>query len=159
MEHMKKKYVIALTLISVLVVGALRMNYINAGNAPEVISKDQIFEETKVTDEEKEILEKNGISYDDVISEAESMTSLLFDHPDTFKLKKPDRAIFYEGGAMETGRLDGEGSYIADGVTGVFFARFNPATDPNSVDMETARYLYNLQNIRFVVDENLKNCK
>ena len=156
---MKKKYGITFGLLGALVVGTLTARYINAGNIPVTISKDQIVEETKVTDEEKEILEKNGISYDDVISEAESMTSLLFDHPDTFKLTKPDRAIFYEGGAMETGRLDGEGSYIADGVTGVVFARFNPATDPNSVDMETARYLYNLQNIRFVVDENLKKCK
>lgn len=156
---MKKKYVIALGLLGTLVVGILTARHINASNIPVTISKDQIIEETKVTDEEKEILEKNGISYDNVVSEAENMTSLLFDHPDTFKLTKPDRAIFFEGGAMETGRLDGEGSYIADGKTGIVLARFNPATDPNSVDMKTARYLHNLQNIRFVVDENLKKCK
>ena len=156
---MKKKYGITFGLLGALVVGTLTARYINAGNIPVTISKDQIVEETKVTDEEKEILEKNGISYDDVISEAESMTSLLFDHPDTFKLTKPDRAIFYEGGAMETGRLDGEGSYIADGRTGIVLARFNPGTDPESVDFKTARKLRYLQTVRNTVDYKLKECK
>lgn len=156
---MKKKYGITLGLLGTLVVATLTVRYVNASNIPHTISKDQIIEETKVTDEEKEILEMNGISYGNIISEAESRTSLLYDHSYTFKLTKPDRAIFFEGGGMETGRLDGEGSYIADGRTGIVLARFNPATDPNSVDMETARYLSNLQNIRFVVDENLKKCK
>lgn len=156
---MKKKYVVTLVMLGTLIAGTLTVRYVNASNIPHTISKDQIIEETNVTDAEKEILEKNGISYDSIISEAESMTSLLFDHPDTFKLTKPDRAIFYDDGSMETGRLNGDGSYIADGLTGIVLAKFNPATDPNSVDMETARFLYNLENIRFVVDENLKKCK
>lgn len=76
---MKKKYVIALVLISVLAVGALRMNYINASNVPEVISKEQVIEESQVTDEEKDILEKNGISYDDILADAEKDASFVFD--------------------------------------------------------------------------------
>ena len=155
---MKKKYVIALALISVLVVGALRMNYINAGNAPEVISKDQIVEETKVTDEEKEILEKNGISFDDILADAEKDVSFLFDS-DVTKMDRNDRFIFYNDGAMEGGPVDGEGSYIADGRTGIVLARFNPGTDPESVDFKTARKLRYLQTVRNTVDYKLKECK
>lgn len=155
---MKKKYVIALVLISVFAVGALRMNYINASNVPEVISKEQVIEKTQVTDEEKEILEKNGISYDDILAEAEKDTSFLFESGVT-KLDQNDRFIFYNDGAWEAGPVDGGGSYIADGRTGIVLAKFNPGTDPKSVDFKTARYLHYLQTVRNTVDYKLKECK
>ena len=155
---MKKKYIIALSVISVFTIGALRMNYINASNVPEVISKDQVIENSYVTNEEIEILVKNGISYDDILAEAEKDTSFLFESGVT-KLDQNDRFIFYNDGAMEGGPVDGEGSYIADGRTGIVLAKFNPGTDPKSVDFKTARYLHYLQTVRNTVDYKLKECK
>ena len=155
---MRKKYVITLALISVLTIGALRMNYINASNVPEVISKEQVIEKSQVTDEEKEILEKNGISYDDILVDAEKDVSFLFGS-DVTKFDENDRFIFYNDGSMEGGPVDGEGSYIADGRTGIVLARFNPATDPKSVDFKTARDLRYLQIVRNTVDYKLKECK
>lgn len=155
---MKKKYGITFGLLGALVVGTLTARYINAGNIPVTISKDQIVEETKVTDEEKEILEKNGISFDDILADAEKDVSFLFDS-DVTKMDRNDRFIFYNDGAMEGGPVDGVGSYIADGRTGIVLARFNPGTDPESVDFKTARKLRYLQTVRNTVDYKLKECK
>lgn len=152
---MKKKYVIALVLISTFVIGALRMNYINASSMPVSISKEQVIQESTVTEAEKEELQAKGISYDEIVQKNTDLSEWIFNNELVYR--KDSKYIFLSDGAMESGPVNDESSYVVDGRTGIVLARYNPGKDPNGVDWETAKELNTLRNIRVDVDYQLKN--
>lgn len=152
---MKKKYVITLGLLGALVVGTLTARYINASTTPVSISKEQVIQENTVTEAEKEELQAKGISYDDIVQKYTEQTESLFDNELIYR--KDSKYIFLSDGAMEGGPVDGKGSYVVDGKTGIVQARYIPGTDPNEVDWKTARELNILRSIRVEVDYQLKD--
>lgn len=152
---MKKKYVIALVLISAFVIGVLRMNYINANSMPVSISKEQVIQESTVTEAEKEELQAKGISYDEIVKKNTDQSEMIFNNE--LVCRKDSKYIFLSDGSMESGPVDQESSYVADGKTGIVLARYNPGKDPNGMDWKTAKELNTLRNIRADVDYQLKN--
>ena len=152
---MKKKYVIALILISTFVIGALRMNYLNASTMPVSISKEQVIQESTVTEAEKEELQAKGISYDEIVQKNTEQSEWLFDNE--LVCRKDSKYIFLSDGAMESGPVNDESSYVVDGKIGIVLARYNPGKDPNGVDWKTARELNTLRNIRVEVNDKLTN--
>ena len=150
-----KKLIIAGALIGAGVCGTIKS--ISANTMPVTVSKEQIIQETTVSAEEIKQLQEMGIDYNDLVETARDRNNDLFDDPMTFD--KNNRFIFFSDGAMESGPIDGEGSYIADGITGLVLARYNPATDPNAVDFKTAKELNELRDIRYYVDYHLGNLK
>lgn len=152
---MKKKYVITLVLLGTLIAGTLTVRFINASSMPVSISKEQVIQESTVTEAEKEELHAKGISYDEIVKKNTDQSEWLFNNE--LVCRKDSKYIFLSDGAMESGPVDEESSYVVDGRTGIVLARYNPGKDPNGVDWQTAKELNTLRNIRVDVDYQLKN--
>lgn len=148
-----KKIIISVGAVALLMSGLVCGSKIKANDMPVSVSENQVIQETLVSDSEKEELLKLGISYDEIVKKSQEQSNLTFNENGI--LDKEDRFIFLSDGSMEAGPVDGEGSYIADGNTGVILAKYNPGKDSNSVDYETAHKLDTLRLIRFYVDDSL----
>ena len=153
-----KKWIVIMTGV-VLLAGGLFIKNIRANDAEMSISKEQAFQETEVTDEEKEKLAELGYSWDELEKKWSDQVDLEFDiQSDHGKYDYSNyRWIVFSGGAMTASPLGSEGGYTVDGRTGIVLARYNPTTDLNGMDTSTAKELQIRYGIREDVNHILKD--
>lgn len=147
-----KKWIVIMTGIFVFAAGICARN-IHANNAEMSISKEQAIQETAVTDEEKAKLAELGYSFEEI--EKKCLDQVEFEFDIQSEHGKTDysnyRWIVFSGGAMTASPLGSEGGYTVDSRTGITLAVYNPSTDPNGVDTETAKDLQ----VRYMIRENV----
>lgn len=139
----------------VLLAGGLFIRNIHANDAEMSISKEQAFQETEVTDEEKARIKELGYSLEELEKKWSDQVDFEFDiQSEHGKYDYSNyRWIVFSGGAMTASPLGSEGGYTADGSTGIVLARYNPTTDPNGMDTDTAKELQ----IRYGIREDVNN--
>lgn len=152
-----KKWIVIMTGV-VLLVGGLFIRNIRANDAEMSISKEQAFQETEVTDEEKVKLAELGYSWDELEKKWSDQVDLEFDiQSEHGKYDYSNyRWIVFSGGAMTASPLGSDGGYTVDGRTGIVLARYNPTTDPNGMDTASAKELQIRYGIREDVNHILK---
>lgn len=153
-----KKWIVIMTGIFILVGGFVIQN-IHANDAEMSISKEQAFKETEVSDEEIEKLAELGYSFEELEKKWADQVDYEFDiQSEHGKYDYSNyRWIVFSGGAMTASPLGSEGGYTVDGRTGITLARYNPTTDPNGMDTDTAKELQIRYGIREDVNHILKN--
>lgn len=100
-------------------------------------SREELDRLYEVSDEEKEELEKLGISYSDIEKEAEEEADKLLSY---MTLEDPERCLFLVDGGMTCGT--GQTAEIYNEILDKTKAVYNVDTDPNSMDpKETREYM------------------
>lgn len=114
------------------------------------LSKSEIIEMTKVTDEEKENLAKSENHYEDIVSDAKRNNEAFFD--DLYTDSKDRHFLFLADGGMLCGEMTDYNDILK-----IVDATFNSETDLNRVSFDEAKELRLLQDIRNKVDIALGN--
>ena len=149
---MKKLLILCAGLVIVGGIGFSKLN-IHGDDQPSSMSREEILEQTKITDEELEKLKELGISYDDLIAEATYNVDFMFKMFElTTNSDHSNKYIFFPNGAMESG----DESTIYD-KNGNLLARYNSNTDPNGFEFDEAKKLCLKREIRMYVTNALES--
>ena len=147
----KKLLIICAGLIVAGGIGFSKLN-IHGDDQPSSMSREEILEQTKITDEELEKLKELGISYDDLVAEATYLENYLYEDDELNRNKDHSyKYIFFPGGAMESGE-----STIYD-KNGILLAHYNSNTDPNGFEFDEAKEMSILRDIRMYVTNAIKS--
>lgn len=149
-----KKWIAILTVVFILA-GGLFIKNIHANDTEMSISEEQAFQETEVTEEEKVKLAELGYSFEELEKKWSDQVDFEFDIQSEHGKRDYSnyRWLVFSGGAMTASPLGSEGGYTVDGRTGIILARYNPTTDPNGVDTDTAKELQ----IRYGIREDVNH--
>ena len=138
--------VLLVIFVSVVSVSAYKLTAENKYKTG-TLSKSEIIEMTKVTDEEKTQLEKLGLSYEDILSNVRNDEKELFE---TYLLHDKDKKLlFLADGGMTTGLTE------YNGILNKTVATYDAETDPNAVTYEEAIELWALKDARNEVNRQL----
>lgn len=130
-----------------------KMN-IYGDDQPSSMSREEILEQSKITDEELEKLKELGISYDDLVAEATYNVDFIFTtFEETTDKDRSHKYIFFPGHAMESGE-----STVYD-KNGNLLAHYNSETDPNGFEFDEAKKMSLIREIKMYVTNALESGK
>ncbi|MGM9942133.1 MAG: hypothetical protein ACI32N_09140 [Bulleidia sp.] len=137
---MKKMSVIMASVAGVCAIG-LSTVFVHGNDQPVPVSKEEILETSKVTDEEIARLAELGINYDEIVDEAEKETETI-----DRTYGNGQKVLFLSDGSWVSGDMTGYDK------SGLKISAYNSDTDPNAVSWDEGMELTTLQNIRSRVD-------
>lgn len=145
-----KKRTITVVICSLLTIIALTSYKLVAKDKYEhrSLSKSEIIEITKVSDEEKARLQELGVSYDEILTKTRNDNKKIFET--YLSHDKDQKLLFLADGGMTCGKIT---DY--NGILKKTIASYDSKTDPNAVTYDEAIELWALKDARNEINRYL----